>query len=95
VSESLDDKRRYVAAQEQTRPHSCHWPGCTVQVAPALWGCKPHWMRLPQRLRQRIWAAYQPGQERTLTPSDEYLEAAKAVDEWIAAHSGPERGGPR
>jgi hypothetical protein len=38
---------------------------------------------LPRSLQQRIWRAYQPGQETTLTPSREYVEAARAVQEWI------------
>jgi hypothetical protein len=49
-----------------------------------MWGCKPHWFRLPKHLRDRIWATYQPGQERTMTPSAAYLEAADAVQKWIA-----------
>lgn len=62
--------------------HTCHHPGCTAQVPPKLWGCKKHWFRLPQQLRNRIWATYRPGQEITKTPSIAYLEAAKAVDQW-------------
>jgi hypothetical protein len=41
---------------------------------------------LPRRLRNWIWRTYLPGQEITLDPSPEYLEAADAVQEWIAAH---------
>jgi len=48
-----------------------------------MWGCKEHWFKLPKLLRLAIWAAYEPGQEVNMTPSDEYLEAAKAVQEWI------------
>ena len=66
--------------------HGCHWPGCTMRVPPAMWGCKPHWYRLPPRLRQRIWATFRPGQEITKTPSPEYLAAAKEVQQWIAEH---------
>ena len=69
-------KADYVRSQGQTRNHHCHWPGCDRQVPPAMWGCKPHWFRLPAGLRRRIWAAYQPGQERTGRPSAEYVEAA-------------------
>lgn len=68
--------------------HTCHWPGCARVVPPKLWGCKPHWARLPQHLRDRIWAAYVPGQEITKTPSAEYLEAARAVLAWIIANDG-------
>ena len=40
-------------------------------------------MRLPKRLRNRIWATYVPGQEITKTPSEAYLKAADDVQEWI------------
>lgn len=76
-------KADYVRRQKQTRDHTCHWPGCTQQVPPAMWGCRAHWFRLPKSLRDRIWATYRPGQEITMTPSREYLEAANAVQEWI------------
>lgn len=69
--------------------HTCHWPGCAQAVPPAMWGCKPHWYRLPKHLRDRIWAAYVPGQEITKTPSREYIEAAQAVQAWIAAQPKP------
>jgi hypothetical protein len=68
--------------------HFCHWPGCDKPVAPRFWGCRGHWMRLPQALRDRIWATYVPGQETTKTPSAEYLEAAQAVQEWIKSKGG-------
>lgn len=66
--------------------HTCHWPGCTQQVAPALWGCRKHWFKLPMRLRQRIWRHYRAGQEVTKTPSAEYLAAARDVQAWIREH---------
>lgn len=73
----------HVRRAQQTRSHTCHWPGCTQQVPPAMWGCKSHWFRLPKALRDRIWATYRAGQEETLTPSVAYLEAADAVQCWI------------
>ncbi len=76
-------KAAYVASQGQTRDHHCHWPGCAAQVPPAQWGCKTHWFRLPKEMRDRIWAAYQPGQEKTMTPSPEYLDVADDVQRWI------------
>lgn len=78
------DKVDYVKSQPQSRRHTCHWPGCTKQVPPAMWGCKPHWFKLPYGLRVQIWSSFEPGQEVSLTPSDDYLEAARAVQEWIA-----------
>jgi hypothetical protein len=65
-------------------PHTCHWPGCPIEVPPRMWGCRAHWYRVPQRLRNRIWNTYVPGQEITKTPSPEYIDAAKAVQQWIA-----------
>ena len=87
---TLRGKAAYVVRQPQTRRHECHWPGCTKQVPPAMWGCKAHWFRLPKRLRDAIWRTYQPGQETTMTPSAEYLEVAREVQEWIREHGhGP------
>jgi len=63
--------------------HYCHWPGCKIEVAPSLWGCKPHWFKLPKYLRAAIWTSYVPGQEITKTPSREYIVAATLVRGWI------------
>lgn len=79
----MTTKQDYVRRQGQARPHTCHWPGCTRQVPPAMWGCKPHWFKLPKKLRDRIWDTYRPGQERDMDPSDDYIEAAIAVERWI------------
>lgn len=83
----MTDKAAYVRVQPQTRIHHCHWPDCTIQVPAAMWGCRIHWYRLPRQLRNLIWATYVPGQEVTMTPSAEYLEAARATQAWIAAHA--------
>lgn len=64
--------------------HTCHWPTCNKQVPPKMWGCKKHWFKLPKELRDEIWRTYHPGQEITKTPSDDYLAAARQVQEWIA-----------
>jgi hypothetical protein len=85
----MTDKPGYVRRQRQTRPHACHWPGCQAQVPPAMWGCRRHWYRLPKALRDRVWDAYVPGQERRLDPSPEYLAVAGEVQEWIREHGGP------
>jgi hypothetical protein len=80
----LNDKVRYVRDADQTRKHSCHWPGCARQVPPAMWGCRQHWFALPRELRDRIWATFRPGQEESGAPSLAYLAAARDVQEWIA-----------
>jgi hypothetical protein len=53
-----------------------------------MWGREPHWMALPKQLRDRIWSTYEPGQETTMTPSVAYLDAARLVQDWIAANLG-------
>lgn len=80
---TISEKVRYVKAQAQTRRHHCHWPGCTKQVPPAMWGCRPHWYSLPVDLRNGIWRSYRPGHEVNATPSATYVAAARAVQEWI------------
>lgn len=85
----IKSKIAYVKSQGQTRSHRCHWPGCTKQVPPALWGCKTHWYRLPRHLRDLIWETYEPGQEVDLSPSAEYLDVADKVQAWIKQNGGP------
>lgn len=66
--------------------HTCHWPGCPVEVPPKLWGCRPHWYALPVGLRSAIWKAYRPGQEIDKNPSREYVAVAQMVQDWIKKH---------
>lgn len=79
----MNEKVAHALRSKQARGHTCHWPGCHVQVPPAMWGCKTHWFRLPQHLRNAIWRAYSPGQEERMDPSDEYIEVALEVQRWI------------
>lgn len=83
MGEWIGDKVNHVRRSGQTRNHECHWPGCNAQVPPAMWGCKTHWFMLPKRLRDKIWAAYKIGQEVTMSPSREYVEAAREIQKWI------------
>lgn len=86
----MSEKADYVraeAAKPDASGHHCHWPGCDRRVPPAFWGCRPHWYRLPARLRSKIWRTYRPGQEISKTPSAEYLEAAREVQAWIAENA--------
>lgn len=83
---TISEKVAHVKSAKQTRLHECHWPGCTKQVPPAMWGCRPHWYALPLGLRNRIWAAYRPGQEKDMRPSESYLAVAREVQLWIINH---------
>ncbi len=87
---TVAQKADYVRYARQSRRHRCHWPGCDKQVPPAMWGCKTHWYMLPRALRNKIWAAYQPGQEESGRPSQRYVEVAREVQAWIAqSHRRP------
>lgn len=77
------DKAEHVRRAPQSRPHTCHWPGCRKQVPPAMWGCRFHWFQLPKTLRDRVWAAYRPGQEETGNVSEDYVAVARDVQRWI------------
>lgn len=76
-------KVSHVKRSRQSRNHECHWPGCEIQVSPAKWGCYHHWMRLPKHIRDTIWDSYEIGQEESLTPSKEYVKAARKAQDWI------------
>lgn len=89
-SKPLAAKVAYVKRQGQTRNHTCHWPNCDKQVPPAKWGCKEHWRRLPYDLRVAIWHAYVPGQEINMSPSREYVEVARRVQDWIMTRLFPQ-----
>lgn len=84
---SIGDKVAHVKkARLGLRLHTCHWPGCTKQVPPALWGCRPHWYALPKELRAKIWRTYRIGQEEDQRPSPGYITVAHEVQRWIAEH---------
>jgi hypothetical protein len=83
MNSGVGEKVAHVKRAGQTRDHHCHWPGCAQQVPPAMWGCRSHWFSLPRSLRDKIWRAYEPGQEVSGTPSAEYVAVAAEVQEWI------------
>ena len=83
---SIGAKVEHVRAADQTRDHHCHWPGCSEQVPPAKWGCRRHWYMLPAAIRDAIWRTYRIGQERSQSPSREYVAAAHAAREFALEH---------
>jgi len=81
---TVAQKAEYVKSQGQNPDnHHCHWPGCGLRVAPSMWGCRRHWYCLPRVLRNKIWAAYRPGQEIDKRPSKSYIDVAREVQNWI------------
>ena len=85
---TIGEKAGYVKseARKGAGGHHCHWPGCDKPVPPAMWGCKAHWFKLPQALRNKIWRAYRPGQEISKGPSAEYVAVAREVQQWTASN---------
>lgn len=47
--------------------------------------CLRHWRMVPVELQRAVWATYRPGQEVNKQPSREYLEAARAAINAVAA----------
>lgn len=70
--------------------HRCHAIGCDAQVPPAMLMCRAHWFAVPKPLRQEVWRLYRRGQEITKDPSPEYLAAARAAVDAVAASEGRE-----
>jgi hypothetical protein len=67
--------------------HTCHFPGCKIQVPRAHWGCRFHWMLLPKEIRHRIWDSYQAGQEEhPELVSAAYLDASSAAQRWCQSY---------
>lgn len=66
--------------------HTCHWPGCNIEVPPKMWGCRAHWFSLPLVLRRKVWATFRPGQEVDKKPSPAYLAVAAEIQRWIKQH---------
>lgn len=68
--------------------HLCHAEACKVKVPPRMLMCRPHWHLVPAELADAVWVAYVPGQEDRKDPTDEYLKAARAAIEHVAAVEG-------
>lgn len=87
--------RHVLSAPNDDKGHHCHWPGCTAQVKPAMWGCSKHWYMLPKAIRDAIFRAYVPGQENRKDPSETYIKAAQAAQLWIQEHHDNDRPQPK
>lgn len=62
--------------------HHCHAIACNVEVPPAMLMCKPHWLKVPQYLRKRVWDEYNNGITRA------YCEVAKQAVRVVAEKEG-------
>jgi hypothetical protein len=70
--------------------HTCHATGCWAKVPPEMFACRRHWFMVPPKIRARIWRAYRPGQCDDMSPSKEYLRAAREAVIAVAAREGVE-----
>lgn len=76
------------AARTREEAHTCHAAACDAHVPPRMHMCKRHWFMVPKPLRDGLWAAYRPGQERRMNPSPEYLLAAARCVHAVAVREG-------
>ena len=79
--------------------HRCQWPGCERTVPASLWGCAPHWRRIPGRLKTALQSAYTLGQEADHNLiTDRYQAVYREIQAWIGspnlAEETVEAGGP-
>ncbi|KWU24721.1 hypothetical protein AS149_31745 [Burkholderia cenocepacia] len=65
--------------------HTCHAKGCAVPVHPEKLMCGRHWRMVPRRLQLAVWRHYRAGQCEDKSPSREWLSAAHAAIDAVAA----------
>lgn len=68
--------------------HKCHAKGCDREVDPKFLMCWDHWRQVPLSLKAAVWRYYQKGQEVRKGPTPEYLAAARAAIDAVAAREG-------
>jgi hypothetical protein len=78
LGDGMNGKAAYVLCQGRTRHHCCHWPGCEAGAARHE-GLPRALVPATKHLRDAIWSAYRPGQEKDMRLSEAYLEAARKV----------------
>lgn len=70
--------------------HVCHARDCRERVEPRLLMCARHWRMVPAKLQADVWRTYRAGQEIDKKPTREYLAAARAAVEAVAAKERPQ-----
>lgn len=88
----MNAKADHVRAAPNDDPsHHCHWPGCTTPTKPAEYSCRRHWFTWPKHIRDAIWRAYRPGQERDKNPSAVYIAASNEATAWAQQYERAKR----
>lgn len=65
--------------------NKCPAPSCGKEIAYDQFACKPHWLSLPQPIRDRIWSAWRarlrdPGNPSVVT---EHMAAKRAAMKYL------------
>lgn len=64
--------------------HTCPNPPCEAKVPDNMLACRRDWYRLPQGIRNRVWAAWQDGEG---AGSDEHNAALHEAIAWYRDHA--------
>ncbi len=72
------------ASGDEPLEHTCHARLCTVAVPPEMLMCKRHWLSVPKKIREAVWATYRPGQCDDKRPSEQWHRAADAAIAHVA-----------
>ena len=65
--------------------HHCHANNCTAACPPRMLMCKRHWRMVPVQLQRAVYLHYREGQCDAKNPSREWLVAARAAIDAVAA----------
>lgn len=74
--------------RQPKKPHLCHAVGCTIEVPPRLLMHHEHWMMVSKATRDWVQREYVKGQEKTKTPTLEYMVAMDAAISEVARKEG-------
>lgn len=57
--------------------HACAVPRCEVAIGRRYLMCRPHWFKVPGKLRDRVWRTYLRKSRGDTTALREYVEARR------------------
>lgn len=76
------------AAGRPEGAHHCHARGCKVSVPPEMLMCRPHWYKVPKKIRDAVWEHYREGQCDDMEFTEEWNRAADAAIGGVAVAEG-------
>lgn len=63
--------------------HLCHANRCKSICAPSKLMCLRHWKMVPRHLQNAVYDTFKSGQERTKSPSREWVKAARNAINYV------------